>query len=103
MLKTEFLLTSASVLERTRAGQCETLTEDAALNPLERRLLAIVTGYTAIGDLLGLLGEADLPQTAIKKLMEAGLLRVASNTCKALDKTPPLWSSRRYAMAASGL
>jgi hypothetical protein len=97
----EFEVTSASVLERTRAGQCETLVEDAALTPLERRLLAISTGYTALGDLLALLGESELPEAAVRKLVGAGLLRSAKSDRKALDKSPPLWSSRRYAVEAN--
>ena len=101
MSNQEFLLTPALVLERTRSGQCETLKADANLSPLERRLLAIATGYTALGDLLGLLGETELPQTAVTKLLDAGLLRPAKNERKALDKTPPLWSSRRYVVEAS--
>jgi hypothetical protein len=47
--------------ERTRAGQCEMLTQRAPLSPVDRRLLAIVNGYTPLGDLLAFLGESEVP------------------------------------------
>jgi hypothetical protein len=61
--------------ERTRAGQCEMLTQRASLCPVDRRLLAIVNGCTPLGDLLALLGESVVPQDTVNKLLNAGLIR----------------------------
>jgi hypothetical protein len=68
--------------ERTRAGQCEILTQNAALGALDRRLLALVNGYTPLGDLLALLGESEVPQQTVMALLKAGLIRRAPTAPK---------------------
>jgi hypothetical protein len=66
--------------ERTRAGQCEMLTQRAPLSPVDRRLMAIVNGYTPLGDLLPLLGETEVHQESVTKLLNAGYIRAVAVT-----------------------
>lgn len=74
MHATEPSLTLSEVYERTDAGQREMLTKTAALNDLDRRLLGVVTGYTSLEDILGLLGHVEEPQAAVRRLLGAGLI-----------------------------
>lgn len=64
-----------TVFQRTGLGQIEVLARRIPLQPLERRLLQMVTGHTQLGDLLGLLGEAHVPVQAVLSLQELGLIR----------------------------
>lgn len=64
-----------AVFQRTGLGQIEVLARRIPLPPLERRLLQMVTGHTQLGDLLGLLGEAQVPVQAVISLQELGLIR----------------------------
>lgn len=64
-----------AVFQRTGLGQIEVLARRIPLAPLERRLLQMVTGHTQLGDLLGLLGEAQVPVQAVVSLQELGLIR----------------------------
>jgi hypothetical protein len=63
------------IFERTHAGQCEMLTHEVELDDFERRLLGILTGFTSLGDIMQLLGEAEIPQSAIQKLLAEGLIQ----------------------------
>jgi hypothetical protein len=74
-MRSQTVIGPETCFERTRAGQCEMLSQRETLSPIERRLLAIVNGYTPLGDLLALLGEAEVPQDTITKLLDAGCLR----------------------------
>jgi hypothetical protein len=76
------LVTADSVFERTRAGQCELLNHECSLGPIDKRLLAIVTGYTPLGDLLALLGETTCPSESVYKLLEDGLIKIAEKKNK---------------------
>jgi hypothetical protein len=101
MLDPTPLLTADAVLERTRSGQCETLSQSSRLSAQERRLLAILTGFTSLGDLLALLGETEVPQAVLAKLMDEGLVRVAVPKRKA-PPSPALWTKNRHGQVNKG-
>jgi hypothetical protein len=81
-MQSQTVISPETCFERTRAGQCEMLTKRVALSPVDRRLLAIVNGYTPLGSLLALIGETEVPQATISTLLDAGLIRVTPSKPK---------------------
>lgn len=96
MLDQPQLLAPEVVYERTRAGQCQILTSRMALSPLESRLLAIMTGFTKLEDLLALLGESELPHAAVDKLLQAGFIKPVEVRARVSADTQPMWKGRNY-------
>jgi hypothetical protein len=83
-MQSQPIVVPETCFERTRPGQCEMLTQRASLNPLDRRLLAIINGFTPLGDLLALLGETEVPQDSVTRLLNAGFMRVVPATPRKL-------------------
>jgi len=63
------------VYERTNAGQMALLSVHSALNVAERRLLAVVNGFTPLTDLQALLGSEIASTAVIQKMTASGLIR----------------------------
>lgn len=94
------LLAPEVVFERTRAGQCQILTSRVALSPLESRLLAIMTGFTKLEDLLALLGESELPHAAVDKLLQAGFIKPVQARTRMGADTQPMWKGRPHSASS---
>lgn len=66
---------SDSVFERTPAGQFELLSTRPKLAPHERKVLAVLTGFTPLSDLLALMGEESSARETVQKMADMGLIR----------------------------
>ncbi|WP_374320092.1 hypothetical protein [Aquabacterium sp.] len=64
-----------AVFKRTRAGQCELIARRIQLSEADRRLLSVMTGFTRLADLAGLLGEPEVPHSVVASLLELGLIK----------------------------
>jgi len=102
-------LPESAVLERSSSGQSELLAARMTLNPLERRLLSIVTGYTPLSRLQAFVGDAVAAMQAARRLVELELLREARNTVPRPSRARCVHSVggfesayRRYDLAHSG-
>ena len=65
-----------AVFKRTRAGQCELIARRIQLSEADRRLLSVMTGFTRLADLAGLLGEPEVPHSVVASLLELGLIEL---------------------------
>jgi hypothetical protein len=74
-----------SIFERTHAGQCEMLTHEVKLTDFERSLLAVVTGFTSLGDIMTLLGVTDIPHASVATLLAEGLISPTESARTVLD------------------
>ncbi len=68
---------SDGVFERTPAGQFELLSTRPKLAPHERKVLAVLTGYTPLSDLLALMGDEPKARECVQKMADMGLIRSA--------------------------
>lgn len=64
-----------AVFERTAAGQSALLAGNSTLNASERRLLALLNGFTPMTTWRALLHEDDLSSTTIQRMAAKGLIR----------------------------
>lgn len=64
-----------TVFERTVAGQSALLSLHSSLNTSERRLLAVINGFTPLAALRTLLNDDDVCGSAIKAMTARGLIR----------------------------
>lgn len=64
-----------SVFERTPAGQSALLSLHSSLNASERRLLAMVNGFTPLAALRTLLCEEDVSSAVVQMMATRGLIR----------------------------
>lgn len=64
-----------TVFERTAAGQCALLSNHSSLNASERRLLAVINGFTPLAALRALLHDDEVCGSAITAMAARGLIR----------------------------
>ncbi|HEX5356422.1 MAG TPA: hypothetical protein VFW93_09395 [Aquabacterium sp.] len=64
-----------AVFERTAAGQSALLAIHSSLNASERRLLAVLNGFTPLTALRALLHDEELTSSVIQKMAASGLIR----------------------------
>jgi hypothetical protein len=62
------------VYRRTVVGQQELVSPSAYLDPDDRRLLGVLTGFTTLDALLALLRPTTAPDQTIARLLELGLV-----------------------------
>lgn len=78
------------VYQRTRAGARELLSGMKSLSAVERRMLAVFTGYTPVRTVVELINAPGIP-AAIEHLLKAGLIELASIPVQTVrEKSDPL-------------
>jgi hypothetical protein len=65
-----------TVLERTATGRCELLSHKMSLGAVERRLLALVNGYTPWQNLTSHINDVAMPHQLPERLVQMGLVQV---------------------------
>jgi hypothetical protein len=74
-----------TVLERTATGRSELLSHKMSLGAVERRLLALVNGYTPWQDLTAHINDVAMPHQLPERLVQMGLVQVVGQI------RPPGW------------